>query len=89
MVKERKETIVDNQELEWLQCVRDYSDGVRGYGGYVIAGPALNLIDQRLRKLGYVVGIPNRTFASVVTDTGRAALNAQSGADHPPAGAAS
>jgi hypothetical protein len=58
VLKERKETIVDNQELEWLQCVRDYSDGVRGYGGYVIAGPALHLIDQQLRKLGYVVGIP-------------------------------
>jgi hypothetical protein len=89
VLKERTETIVDSQELEWLQCVRDYSDGVRGYGGYVIAGPALHLIDQRLRHLGYVVGVPDRTIASVVTDTGRAALTAQDGADHPTPGGAS
>jgi hypothetical protein len=80
---------MDKQELEWLQCVRDYSDGIRGYGGYVMAGPALQLIDQRLRDLGYVVGMPDRILASVVTDTGRAALTAQDGPEHPPAGGAS
>jgi hypothetical protein len=73
---------VNKQELEWLQCVRDYSDGVRGYGGYVIAGPGLHHADLRLRELGYVVGMPNRVFASVVTDTGRTALAAKDGADH-------
>jgi hypothetical protein len=76
---------MDQQQLEWLQWVCDYSDGVRGYGGYVTAGPGLRRVDQRLRNLGYVVGVPNRAFASVVTNTGRAALAAQAGTDHPPA----
>jgi hypothetical protein len=76
---------MDKQQLEWLRCVRDYSDGVRGYGGYAVAGPGLHPIDQELRKLGYVGGISNRAFASVVTDIGRAALAAQDVADHLPA----
>ena len=80
---------MDEQQLGWLRCVREYSDGVRGYGGYVIAGPGLHPIDQQLRKLGYVVGMPNRAFASVVTDIGRTALAAQDGAEHPPASGAS
>jgi hypothetical protein len=81
--------IMDKQQLEWLQCVRDYSDGVRGYGGSVTAGPGLRPVDQSLRKLGYVIGVGNRAFASVVTDIGRAALAAQDSADHPPGGGAS
>jgi hypothetical protein len=80
---------MDEQQLEWLQCVRDYSDGVKGYGGYVIAGPRLHPVDERLRELGYVVGMPNRAFASIVTDAGRTALAARDGADHSPAGNAS
>jgi hypothetical protein len=79
--------IMDKQQLEWLQCVRDYSDGVKGYGGYVTAGPGLRPVDETLRELGYVVGAPSRASASVVTDIGRAALAAQDGADHPPTGA--
>ena len=72
--QERIGTNVDKQQLNWLECVRDYSDGVRGYGGgYAIAGPGLHHIDQQLRGLGYVAGAPNRAFASVVADTGRAA----------------
>ena len=80
---------MDEQQLGWLQCVREYSDGVRGYGGYVVAGPGLHAVDQQLRKLGYVVGMPNRAFASVVTDIGRTVLAAWDGAGHPPAGGAS
>jgi hypothetical protein len=76
---------MDKQWLEWLQCVRDYSDGVLGYGGYVIAGPGLHTIDQQLRKLGYVVGIPNRNFASVITVTGREVLVAQDDTHNPAA----
>jgi hypothetical protein len=30
VLKEQKETIVDKQQLEWIQCVRDYSDGAEG-----------------------------------------------------------
>lgn len=75
--------MMDKQQLEWLQCVRDYTDGVRGFGGFVTAGPVLRPVDQGLRKLGYVVGVPNRAFASVVTDVGRAALAAEDDADHP------
>ena len=67
---------MDKQQLEWLQSVRDYSDGVIGYGGYVIAGPELHPVDQQLRRLGYVVGMPGRAFASVITDAGRTALAA-------------
>ncbi len=73
---------MDKQQLEWLQCVRDYSDGVRGYGSYAAAGPGLRPVDQSLRELGYVIGATNSTLASVVTNTGRAALAAQDGADH-------
>jgi hypothetical protein len=76
---------MNKQQLEWLQCVRDYSDGVLGYGGYVIAGPGLQPIDQQLRKLGCVASIPNRNFASVITDTGREALAAQDGTHNPAA----
>ena len=76
---------MDKQQLEWLQCVRDYSDGVVGYGAYVIAGPGLQPIDRHLRQLGYVVSIPNRNCASVITDTGREALAAQDGTHNPAA----
>jgi hypothetical protein len=73
---------MDEQQLEWLQCVLDYSDGVKGYGGYATAGPGLRPVDQSLRELGYVVGVANSTLASVVTNTGRAALAAWDVADH-------
>jgi hypothetical protein len=89
VLRSGERAIVDRQQLEWLQCVRDYSDGVRGFGGYAIAGPGLHPVDQRLRRLGYVVGISNCAFASVVTDNGRAALAAQYDADRPPVGGAS
>jgi hypothetical protein len=69
-----KGSIMDNQQREWLQCVCDNSDGVKGYGGYVTAGPGLRAVDQSLRELGYIVGVPNDILASVVTRTGRAAL---------------
>ena len=74
---------MDKQQLEWLQCVRDYSDCVEGYGGYVMAGPGMHPIDQQLRKLGYVVGMKYRAYASVITDRGRAALAKQGDTDHP------
>ena len=76
---------MDKQQLEWLQCVCDYSDGVKGYGGYVTAGPGLRAVDQSLRELGYVVGVPTGALASAVTDTGRAALAACASSDHPAA----
>jgi hypothetical protein len=79
------EAIMDKQQLEWLQCVCDYSDGVKGYGGYVTAGPGLRAVDQSLRERGYVVGAPTGTLASVVTDAGRAALATRARADHPSA----
>jgi hypothetical protein len=75
---------MDQQQLEWLRSVRDYTDGVRGYGGYATPGPSLHPIDQSLRKLGYVAGMLNRTSASVVTESGRAFL-AQVDTDQPPA----
>ena len=74
---------MDKQQLEWLQYVRDYSDGIRGYGGYVTAGPGLRPVDQSLRRLGYVVGLLNQASASVVTASGRAALAAQGVPRHP------
>jgi hypothetical protein len=80
---------MNKQHFEWLQCVRDYSDGLKGYGGYVTAGPGLRPVDQWLRKLGYVIGAPNRAIGSVVTDAGRAALAAQEGAEQPSAVSAS
>jgi hypothetical protein len=79
------EAIMTKQQVEWLQCVCEYSDGAKGYGGYVTAGPTLRAVDQSLRDLGYVVGVSTGTLASVVTDTGRAALAACARADHPSA----
>jgi hypothetical protein len=72
---------VDKRQLEWLLCVRDYSDGVRGYGGYVIAGPGFYPVDQGLRKLGYVTAMSTRSCASIITDAGRTALAAQDSVD--------
>jgi hypothetical protein len=74
--------VMDKQQLEWLQCVCDYSDGIKGYGGYVTAGPELRAVDQSLRELGYIVGVANGALASVVTDAGRAALSTCGRADH-------
>jgi hypothetical protein len=71
---------MDEQQSEWLQWVRDYTDGVKGYGGYVIAGPRLQPVDKSLRQLGYVVGLTNNALASIITDTGRAALTARNAA---------
>ena len=65
---------MDKQQLEWLQCVCDYSDGVKGYGGYVTAGPGLRAVDQSLRELGYVVGVPTGALASGTLAPGRAQI---------------